>query len=90
MGCSHHADNLKYENLATWLYNNYVQAMKIIDEETFALKHAMDSLRITGTEELDSWQAEELAYLQTLSKEDDYDIMAVAYVERLQELDDIR
>ena len=37
--------------------------MKIIDEETFALKHAMDSLGITGTEELDSWQAEELAYL---------------------------
>ena len=52
MGCSHHADNLKYENLATWLYNNYVQAMKIINEETFALKHTMDSLGITGTEDL--------------------------------------
>ena len=80
----------KYENLATWLYNNYVQAIKIIDEETFALKHAMESLGIAGTQELDHWQAEELDYLQTLGKEDDYDILAVAYVERLQELDDIR
>ena len=41
-------------------------------------------------QELDRWQAEELQYLQTLGKEDDYDVMAVAYVERLQELDEIR
>ena len=56
----------KYENLATWLYNNYVQATKIIDEEILALEHAMQSLGIAGTEELDCWQAEELEYLQTL------------------------
>ena len=80
----------KYENLATWLYNNYVQASKIIDEETLALEHAMQSLGISGTEELDRWQAKELQYLQTLGKEDEYDVMAVAYVERLQELDEIR
>ena len=80
----------KYENLVTWLYNNYVQATKIIDEETLALEHAMQSLGIAGTEELNRWQAEELQYLQTLGKEDDYDVMAVAYVERLQELDEIR
>lgn len=80
----------KYENLATWLYNNYVQATKIIDEETLALEHAMQSLGIAGTEELDRWQAEELEYLQTLGKEDDYNVMTVAYVERLQELDEIR
>ena len=73
----------KYENLATWLYNNYVQASKIIDEETLALEHAMQSLGISGTEELDRWQAEELQYLQTLGKEDKYDVMAVVYVERL-------
>ena len=83
-------DSDKYENLATWLYNNYVQARKIIDEETFALEHTMESLGIAGTQELDRWQAEELEYLQTLGKEEDYDVMAVAYVERLQELDDIR
>jgi Kyakuja-Dileera-Zisupton transposase len=79
----------KYENLVTWLYNNYVQATKIIDEETLALEHAMQSLGIAGTEELNRWQAEELQYLQTLGKED-YDVMAVAYVERLQELNEIR
>jgi hypothetical protein len=80
----------KYENLATWLYNNYVQALKIIQEETFALEHATESLQIAGTQELDCWQAEELEYLQTLGNKDDYDVMAVAYIERLQELDDIR
>ena len=83
-------DTDKYENLATWLYNNYLQATKIIEEESFALEHAMESLGIAGTQELDRWQAEELEYLQTLGKEYDYDVMAVAYVERLQELDDIR
>ena len=64
--------------------------MKIIDEETFALEHAMESLGITGTQELDCWQAEEPDYLQSLGKEDDCDVMAVAYVERLQELNNIR
>ena len=50
----------------------------------------MQSLGIASTEELDRWQAEELEYLQTLGKEDDYDVMTVAYVKRLQELDEIR
>ena len=50
----------------------------------------MESLGIAGTQEIDHWQAEELDYLQTLGKEDDYDILAVVYVERLQELNDIR
>ena len=49
--------------MVTWLYNNYVQATKIIDEKTLALEHAMQSLGIAGTEELDRWQAEELEYL---------------------------
>ena len=51
------------------------------------MEHAMESLGIAGTEELECWQAE---YLQNLGKEDDYDVMAVAYVEQLQELDDNR
>ena len=64
--------------------------MKIVNEETLALEHAIKSLGIAGTKELERWQAEELEYLQTLGKEDDYDVMAIAYVERLQELDDIK
>ena len=72
------------------MQNNYLQATKIIDEETLVLEHAMQSLGIASTEELDCWQAEELEYLQTLGKEDDYNVMTVAYVERLQELNEIR
>jgi len=58
--------------------------LKIVNEETLALEHAIESLGIAGTEELEHWQAEELEYLQTLGKEDDYDVMAIAYVKRPQ------
>ena len=50
----------------------------------------MNSLQIASTEKLDRWQAEELKYLQILGNEDKYDVKTVAYVERLQELDEIR
>ncbi|KDR81011.1 hypothetical protein GALMADRAFT_241624 [Galerina marginata CBS 339.88] len=82
-------DEDKYENLGIFIFNNYVQALKIIKEDSYALEHAMESLNIAGTAELDKWQAEELEYLRNLGKEEDYDVMAVAYVERLQELDDV-
>ncbi|KAF8170782.1 hypothetical protein BJ912DRAFT_860927 [Pholiota molesta] len=83
-------DAEKYENLATFLYNNYKQALKIIREDSIAFEHAMQALEIDSTEQLEAWRLEELKYLETLGKEDDYDVMAVAYVERLDEYNELK
>ncbi|KAF8154049.1 hypothetical protein B0H34DRAFT_676913 [Crassisporium funariophilum] len=70
----------------TW---SLIRALKIIKEDSIALNHSLVELKIHGgTEELEEWQREEVQYLQTLGKEDNYDILAVADVERLQELND--
>ena len=82
-------DAEKYRNLGQWLYSNYVQALKILKEESYALEEAMLSLGITGTAQLDEWHQEQVAYLHTLGKEEDYDVLSVAYVELLQELSDL-
>jgi len=49
----------------------------------------MVSLGITGTAQLDEWHQEQVAYLHTLGKEEDYDVLSVAYIELLQELYDL-
>jgi hypothetical protein len=79
-------DGEKYLNLGKWLYDNYIQALKIVNEDSYGLEEAMMSLGITGTAQLDEWHKEQVAYLHTLGKEDDYDVLSVAYVELLQEL----
>ncbi|KAF8164939.1 hypothetical protein B0H34DRAFT_670905 [Crassisporium funariophilum] len=85
----HQWDKDKYENLGLCIHNNYVQALKFIKEDSIALNHSLVELKIHGgTEELEEWQREEVQYLQTLGKEDNYVILAITYVERLQELND--
>ncbi|KAF8196114.1 hypothetical protein BJ912DRAFT_847093 [Pholiota molesta] len=80
----------KYESLPSFLYNNYKQALKIIHEDSIALEHAMQVLEIDSIDQLEAWHVEELKYLESLGKEDDYDVMAVAYVERLDEYNELR
>ncbi|KAL6300787.1 hypothetical protein BKA93DRAFT_819255 [Sparassis latifolia] len=78
-------DTEKYTNLSTMLYNNYVQALKIINVETPALEEALRSLQITH-EDLVKWSQEEREYFRTLGHEQEWDIHTIAYVEGLQEL----
>jgi len=78
-------DDEKYLNLATMLYNNYCQALDIIQSESIALKDTLRSLEISEAD-LESWETEEVTYFRTIGQEPEWDVHAVAYVELLQEL----
>ncbi|TFY51826.1 hypothetical protein EVJ58_g10360 [Rhodofomes roseus] len=78
-------DDEKYANLSQYIYNNFVQASKIIETETPALAETMESLRITF-DDLERWYVEERKYFETLGKETPWDVHAMAYVEALEEL----
>lgn len=75
----------KYMNTGIMLYNNYIQATKILESETVALAEAMNSLKI-GIDNLRNWQDEERNYFKTIGQESEEDVFRVAYVEALQEL----
>jgi hypothetical protein len=71
------------------IYNNYVQALDIIENESVALAAAKTSLQIDDGD-LERWREEELKYFETLGQEPEYDVHAVAYVELLQNLRDVK
>jgi Kyakuja-Dileera-Zisupton transposase len=78
-------DEEKYLNLGTMLYNNYVQALDIIDMESIALQHSLQSLGASEAD-LDKLEVEEAEYFQTLGQEPEWDVHAIAYIKLLQEL----
>jgi hypothetical protein len=82
-------DNEKYQNLGTMIYNNYVQALDILEKDTISLAEAQVSLGIRD-EDLRRWQEEQQAYFEILGQEPEYDVHAVSYVEHLQKLRDIK
>ncbi|OBZ77055.1 hypothetical protein A0H81_02986 [Grifola frondosa] len=79
----------KYMNVRTMLYNNYIQALKIVNNESIAVEEAKKSLNISD-DDMKRWQEHERAYFGTLGQELPWDIHAMAYVESLQELVQIR
>ncbi|KJA13225.1 hypothetical protein HYPSUDRAFT_123579, partial [Hypholoma sublateritium FD-334 SS-4] len=81
-------DNDKYANLGIMLHNNYVQAIRIIDEEVPALTHAKEVLNI-GEGDLEQWHIEEVDYFRNLGKEPGHDVHRAAYVDALQSYQEI-
>lgn len=81
-------DEDKYSNLGIMLLNNYKQALRILGEESLALEEAKKTLGIQPGD-LEKWQDEEAAYVAELGKESDADLVAVAYVELLQQLNEL-
>lgn len=81
-------DEDKYINLGNFLYTRYQRALEVIKTDTPALHDAMQSLNITFAN-IEKWATEEREYFSTLGEEPEWDIHAVAYVERLQELREI-
>ncbi|TFY51052.1 hypothetical protein EVJ58_g10764 [Rhodofomes roseus] len=77
-------DDEKYANLSTMIYNNYIQALDIIDINTLAVEEGMRSLKV-GPAELASWYEEESSFMESLGKEQPWDTHAVVYVEKLNE-----
>jgi len=76
-------DEDKYLNLGQMLYDNYRQALQIIDTEGLALEHALSSLNLTKAD-LDAYARDEIEYVQTLRSHTRFDERAVVYVRRLQ------
>ncbi|KAG6835632.1 hypothetical protein H0H93_016343, partial [Arthromyces matolae] len=81
----HQWDNEKYENLGTMIYNNYTQALEIINVDGPEHKQAMHDLQINEGD-LELWRLEQKTYFSCLGKEPDEHALKIAYVERLQEL----
>ena len=82
-------DEDKYSNLATMLRNNYHQALDIINNDGHAVEQAKASMGITD-EDLDSWKAEREEYFRTLGDEPESKVHAIAYVELLQKLRELK
>ncbi|KAE9406005.1 hypothetical protein BT96DRAFT_751532, partial [Gymnopus androsaceus JB14] len=75
-------DRDKYQNLATLLHNNYLQALKIIEEEGAQLESDL-ALKGLTVEDLEAYFLDESSHLKDLGKETEEDLHAVTYVEHL-------
>ncbi|KAF9030670.1 hypothetical protein BDP27DRAFT_1246108 [Rhodocollybia butyracea] len=81
-------DREKYQNLATMLHNNYVQALDILEYELPSFEADIQALGLTK-EELSTYIAEESCHYATLGSETEEDLHAVAYVELLQKYSEV-
>ncbi|THU87844.1 hypothetical protein K435DRAFT_821823 [Dendrothele bispora CBS 962.96] len=73
----------KYRNLGLMIYNNYVQALKVIEEDGVAVQAVLNDLKITESD-LDTYFQDEVEHFGNLGTEAPEDVHAVAYVELLQ------
>ncbi|KAI0038356.1 hypothetical protein FA95DRAFT_1567791 [Auriscalpium vulgare] len=65
-----HSDTFEtYQNLGTFLLNNYKQAAEILGSAPTALAKAMDDLGITEASAFETWRQEEKTYLDNLATE---------------------
>lgn len=78
-------DEDKYENLGTFILNNYKQALTTLDRDIPALEDAMRKFSLTDAD-LDLWEKEEAKFFSQLGKEPESNTLQVEYVELLQTL----
>ncbi|KAJ3831300.1 hypothetical protein F5878DRAFT_517426, partial [Lentinula raphanica] len=76
-------DREKYQNLATMLFNNYVQALDILENEEPAFKNDLLVLGLTETD-IDNYLVDEAKHIDLLGSETREDLYAIEYVELLQ------
>ncbi|KAJ3807341.1 hypothetical protein F5876DRAFT_90615 [Lentinula aff. lateritia] len=76
-------DREKYQNLATMLHNNYVQALDVLEEEAQALQADLLAKGIS-VEDLEAYFIDKANHLKEMGKEVEGDLHALAYVELLQ------
>ncbi|KIK17208.1 hypothetical protein PISMIDRAFT_64895, partial [Pisolithus microcarpus 441] len=76
-------DSDKYLELSRFLYNNYKQALRIIQTNLAELEQFKRSKDITDND-FESWHREELEYLKRCAGESDANSIAVQYVELLE------
>jgi hypothetical protein len=66
-----------------FLWNNYKQALQIIEEAPKLLARAMKDLEISDEGAFESWLQEEKEYLQGLKKEPLAETLHMEYYQRL-------
>jgi hypothetical protein len=71
--------------LGRFLYNNYKQALDIINDLTPAVEELKVQLNLVDAD-FHHWNAEELKYLESLANEVEYNPQKTAYVKALQSL----
>lgn len=81
-------DREKYQNLASMLHNNYVQALSILNNDAKALAADLEALNLTE-DDLKRWWQDQGDHFKQLGAEDEGDVSAVHYVELLQKLRDL-
>ncbi|KAG2075507.1 hypothetical protein BDR04DRAFT_1005951, partial [Suillus decipiens] len=74
-----------YLELSKFLYNNYKQALAIINDLSPAIEELKLALNISD-EDFEHWNMEEFEFLETLTEETDEDVEVMTYVEALQSL----
>ncbi|KAF9064137.1 hypothetical protein BDP27DRAFT_1384814 [Rhodocollybia butyracea] len=78
-------DRDKYANVATMLYNNYRQALTVLEKDAVELAHNLSQLNLTEDKLEDLW-GEQRRCFKELGKESIEDVNGVEYVELLQKL----
>ncbi|KAG2052113.1 hypothetical protein BDR06DRAFT_983287 [Suillus hirtellus] len=74
-----------YQELSQFLYNNYKQALHLIDELMPAVEELKQQLDLSDAD-FEQWNIEELQYLEALAAEPEYDPKKITYVKVLQSL----
>jgi hypothetical protein len=69
-----------------FILNNYKQALKIIADHTPEIVEYSRTFRY-GADDFAAWRVEELAYLRSLTREPEDDVLAMSYVEALRDLE---
>ncbi|KAF8507749.1 hypothetical protein JB92DRAFT_3083995 [Gautieria morchelliformis] len=78
----------KYAELSTFLYNNYRQALQILDTLPTQLTAAKKELKIPSDTMFDTWRNEEKEYLSSLKQEPEIDVLRPEYLRTLRKLHD--
>ncbi|KAG0692139.1 hypothetical protein DFH29DRAFT_777599, partial [Suillus ampliporus] len=78
-------DTDKYLKLSRFLYNNYVQALQIIEQYSVKLEEFKQCKKLADVDFL-KWRDEESEYLGQVATEPMVDTIAIAYIEQLKKL----
>jgi hypothetical protein len=70
-------------NLATFLLNNYKQALAILKDSPRILARIMLDMNISSVEVFDDWLKEERVYLQGLKTEPEVETLQMEYYQKL-------
>ncbi|KAH7904896.1 hypothetical protein BJ138DRAFT_1138426 [Hygrophoropsis aurantiaca] len=82
----HNDDFEVYANLTTFLYNNYKQALDILNDGSLSLPRAMQKLNISSTDTFNQWLEEEKTYLLGLQYEPIEETLQMEYWQKLVNL----